>query len=142
MTMGRFDGQAFRDPSDINRPAYGAPNGGPIGVALASIAYTNTAAKTLFTLPKGAVIIAWLVNVRTAFNSTGTDLLDIGDTTTANRFANDLVLSAAVQLNTGAQVAELFTPLTADTVITAIFVQSVADASAGLADIACLYYLT
>lgn len=142
MTFGRFDGQVFTDRSDITPPSYGSANGGPLAVARSTVDYTDLTTKQLFTLPKGAVIDSWQVNVRTAFNSSGTDLLDIGDTSTGARFANDLNVATAGQLVTGFVPAELNTPLVADTIITAIFVQGVADASAGLADVACRYYLT
>jgi hypothetical protein len=137
LPFGNFSGQEVVDSDGFAPP----PLGGSLAVKHNTVAYTNTTTKNLFKLPKGAVIVAWIVNVVTAFNSSGTDLLDIGDGSTANRFANDIDVSSAGQKLTGYVAAELYTPLTDETQITAIFVQSVADAAAGDLDVACLYYI-
>ena len=128
--------QRFIKDSDFFTPPTA---GGVLAVKYNTIAYTDTTAKNLFTLPVGAVIVDIIVVVKTAFNSSGTDLLDIGDASTGNRFKNDLDVSATGITNTGWVVAELLTPLTADTVITGLFAQSVADASAGSAVVAFVY---
>lgn len=135
--FGNFNNLNIEDGDGFAPPSYG----GALAVKYASVAYTNTSAKSLFTLPKGAVIIAWITNVGTAFNSSGTDLLDIGDTATGARFANDIDVSSTGQKLTGYVVSELNVPLTEDTTITATYAQSVADASAGAAVVACLYML-
>jgi hypothetical protein len=137
MVFGNFSGQEVVDSDGFAPPLMG----GSLAVKHAQVTFADTTAKNLFKLPKGAVIVAWIVNVVTAFNSSGTDLLDIGVSGTAARFANDIDVSSAGQKLTGFVAAELFTPLTEDTQVTAIFVQSVADAAAGDADVACLYYI-
>lgn len=115
--------------------------GGAVAVIYDTVAYTDTTAKSLFVLPQGAVVVGITVNVSTAFNSSGTDLLDIGITGTANYYANDLNVATATQLVVGMQVARLLdTPLDAPTTVTATFVQSVADASAGSATV-CFFYI-
>lgn len=132
----------FNVPQNFVTDPYGfAPPtaGGAVACKYASVAYTDTTAKTLFTLPAGAVIVGWLVNVSTAFNSSGTDLLDIGNSGTANAYANDLNVASAGQINTGFVVSALFTELTEEVTVTATFVQSVADATTGAATIAVLY---
>jgi hypothetical protein len=66
-----------------------------------TVAYTDTAAKNLFQIPANADIVGITVNVTTAFDDTGTDLLDIGKTGTGNFFKNDLDVSSAGQTVTG-----------------------------------------
>lgn len=140
MVFANFNYQTIRDTEGFAPPQYG----GTLAVKHNTVAYTDTAAKALFTLPKGAVIVGWSVNVRTAFNSSGTDLLDIGNTGTGDAYCADLDVSSVATLreSTAAFVeAGMFTPLTDDTPITATFAQSVADASAGEADVCVFYYL-
>jgi|GEM_PF-1772182 len=137
--------QPFNPPGSfvMDSDEFAPPNfGGTTAVKYGTVAHTDTTAKSLFTLPEGAVVVGITVNVSTAFNSSGTDLLDIGITGTANYYANDLNVDTATQLVTGMQVARLFdAPLDSPTTVTAIFVQSVADASAGLATV-CFSYIT
>lgn len=135
--FSNFNQLTVRDGENFAPPNYG----GPLAVKYNTVAYTNTTPKSLFTLPKGAIIIAWITNVGTAFNSSGTDLLDLGDTATGARFANDIDVSSTGQKLTGYVPTELNTPLTEDTVITATYAQGVADASAGAAVVACVYML-
>ncbi len=140
--MATYDEATFHN--QIPRDADGfapAQHGGVVNVKFGTLTFANTTAKALFTLPKSAEIVGWIVNVTTVFNSSGTDLLDIGDGTTADRFANDLVVSAAAQLVTGFDPDELFTPLTVDTTVYGKYIQSVADATTGVCSIACLYII-
>ncbi len=137
LPFGNFQDQAFTDSDGFAPPTYR----GALAVKHARVTFADTTTKNLFKLPKGAVIVGWEVNVRTAFNSSGTDLLDIGDASTGNRFKNDLDVATAGQTLNGWVATELFTPLTEDTQITAIYAQSVADANAGSADICVFYYL-
>jgi hypothetical protein len=136
MVFGNFSTQEIVDGDGFAPPLLG----GSLAVKHNTIANTNTTPKNLFSLPRGAVIVGWIVNVRTAFNSSGTDLLDIGDSSVGNRFKNDLDVAAVGQIVTGWVQSELFTPLTADTQITGTYAQSVADSNAGLADVCCIYY--
>ena len=64
----------------------------------ATITYLNTTAKNLFTLPRKAKVLFFLVDVNTAFNDSGTDLLDIGIPTDAVYFADDVIVSVAGQV--------------------------------------------
>lgn len=133
--FGNFNGQTILDDQSFAPPTYG----GAEAVKYASVTFTDTTAKSLFTLPKGAVITGWTVNVTTAFNGSGTDLLDIG-TTDADAFANDLDLSATGQIVTGFIPAAMFTALTEDTVVTATYTDSAEDADAGAA-VVCVRYI-
>ena len=100
------------------------------------VAFGNTTAKDLFTLPAGARPLRFLVDVDTAFNDSGTDLLDIGKPGTAAYFANDVDVSA-----TGATaVAPLNNDeLTLQTTVTATYTGQNSNASAGLAQVICEY---
>lgn len=59
------------------------------------VLYTDTAAKTLFYLPANAFLIDVVVFVETAFNDSGTDLLDVGKLGTGNHYINDLSVVSA-----------------------------------------------
>lgn len=59
-----------------------------------TVAFTNTTAKTLFTLPANAIPRNVDVTVTTAFNDSGSDLLDVGLGATGNAFVAALDVSA------------------------------------------------
>lgn len=93
-------------------------------------------------LPAGAMVTAGGVQIVTAFNSSGTDLLDvgfIGATTVAAGYASALVLNAVgfiafdeLATTTNIQQIDASTVTCAPT-------QSVADATAGVADVVVFY---
>lgn len=114
------------------RRVFGDDDEGGVLVAFTNtVAYTDTAAKNLFVLPSKAKIVSIHVDVTTAFNSSGTDLLDLGKTGTANHFKNDLDVSSAAQTVTG--WSNLGDVGSSDVQVIATYAQSVADASAGAA---------
>lgn len=105
----------------------------------ATLAHTDTAAKTLFTLPAGVVIVGFFVNVSTAFNDGASNVLDIGDETTADRFVADLDCGAdGAGMNVVASADEA--ALAADTVVTGVYTPGTG-ATAGAATIVCQYML-
>ena len=75
------------------RQGAGQNVGSPILTQTGTIAHTDTSV-TVATLPANAQILEIVVDVTTAFNDTGTDLLDIGDGSTANLYADNLNLAA------------------------------------------------
>lgn len=101
-----------------------------------TIAYGNTTAKEMWTLPAGCRPLRLLVDIETAFNSSGTDLLDIGKVGSNAYYANDVDVSST---GTTAITPLNNDELTAMTTFTAIFVQSVADATTGLATVILEY---
>lgn len=108
----------------------------------ALITFANTTAKNLFVIPANSQIIDFYVDVLTAFNSTGTDLLDIGVSGTAQLFADDLVVSAAGRLLGSSKSTKLLNyDDTGATQITVqgLYKQSVADASTGNARVTIVY---
>lgn len=91
------------------------------------------------TIPAGSLIsyTASGAHVSTAFSGTGTDLLDIGTSGTADLFASDLDVSAAGFKQLDNNVAGLL--VTADTDIYATYTDTNADAGAGSAVVVIAY---
>jgi len=87
-------------------------------------------ALTVGILPSGALIHKTMsgVHVDVAFNSSGTDLLDIGTSADDDLYATDLTLASIgfVALDEAVDMT-----VSADTTITCTLVQSVADATTG-----------
>jgi hypothetical protein len=72
----------------------GNPNSRVAFVLSNTLAYTNSTAKAMFTIPDGAYIVQWVVNVITAFNDSGTDLIDVGISGTTQKFVAALDVAA------------------------------------------------
>ena len=97
---------------------------------------------TVGIIPAGASVIGGGIHVVTAFNSSGTDLADvgfIGSTTNAAGYASALSMAAVgfIALDDLATTANI--QQTVDTTVTVTPTQSVADATAGVADVIILY---
>lgn len=87
--------------------ASGYPSGGAISTLKATLAFGDTAAKALFTIPAGAVITAWVLNVTTLFNSDGTDQVNIGVSGTAAKYVTALDVSSTGLKSTGVVAVEI-----------------------------------
>jgi hypothetical protein len=97
---------------------------------------------TVGVIPAGATVFGGGVHIVTAFNSSGTDLMDvgyIGATTVVAAYASALVLSAIgfIALDELATVTNIQGQVSHT--VTATPTQSVADATAGAADLSMLY---
>lgn len=94
--------------------------------------------KTVGVLPAGSVIVkpASGLNVSTAFNSSGTDLIDIGTSGTADLYATDL---AGQTVGFAALDEAVSVYVAAETTVTVTYAQSVADATAGVAQVIIAY---
>ncbi len=105
-------------------------------VQRATLDFEDTTAKDLFTLPAGAQIIGFLVNVTTAFDdSGGSDLLDLGTAETADQFVADFDCgSTGLTLQASADEDAL----SAATVVQGVYTPGTG-AAAGAATISCLY---
>ena len=127
----------FNDTQVVDSDGYSSPvPGGVVNVRTGTVVYTQDAVTAyLFTLPQGAEIVWWQINVVTAFDGSGSDLLDIGDGTTANRFANDISLATAGQIVTGFDDDEYNVELPIETKIFATYTDENSDATAGEAQI-------
>lgn len=95
-------------------------------------------AVTIGQLPDGAVVIGAIINVTTAFNSSGTDLIDVGTAADPDGFVVDHDASSAGNSGVVGGGALIGTIATQDTV-EVLYSQSVADAAAGSAIVTVLY---
>jgi hypothetical protein len=139
-TFGNFSGTEILDTESFAPPTYG----GAVAKKYATLAYTDTSAKNLFSLPKGALIVGWDFIIGTAFNAVTTNTIKIGDATTLTRFANAVAAGVAGifdQTKTGFVSAQLFAALTDDVQVTATYVETGDGQSAGAAVIAVEYIL-
>lgn len=108
----------------------------------ATVTFANTTATNLFIIPAGAQILAIYVTVLTVFNSSGTEVLDIGKTGSAAFYVDDQTLTALGHFTctpVAANAALVYNVGATDIQITATFVQSVADATTGSARVTFLY---
>lgn len=108
----------------------------------ALVTFADTTAKDLFVIPANSQIIDFYVDVLTVFNSSGTDLLDIGVSGTAQLFADDLVVSAAARLLGSSKATKLlnYDDIGASQItVQGLYKQSVADATTGNARITVVY---
>jgi hypothetical protein len=95
-------------------------------------------------LPANASVIGGGVHVTTAFNSSGTDLLDvgfIGSTTDDDAYATDLTLAGVGFIALDELAATTNIKQTVDATVTCSPAQSVADATAGVAEVYVTYVL-
>lgn len=122
------------------RDGYGPDRfGGAVSARVATVDFEDTDAKTLFTLPKGAMVVGWLIDVSTAFDAGDSNTLNIGNDTTADAYASGLDVGSTGQLNTGLVAGTLGVPLAADTPITATYVPAGVAPSQGEATLICLF---
>ena len=97
---------------------------------------------TVGKLPAKASVIGGGVHIVTAFNSSGTDLLNvgfIGSTTDADGYATELVMSAVGFIALDELAATTNIQGTVEHTVTCAQVQSVVDATAGVADVIITY---
>ena len=107
-----------------------------------TLTFANTTAKNLFVIPAGSQILEVIIDIVTPFNSSGTDLIDVGTTADNAYYVNDATASAAghfVATLVSTSIAGILNVGTVDKQITGKYVQSVADATAGLAQITVVY---
>lgn len=115
--------------------------GGVVKCLRATLAYTDTTAKALFTIPAGAYIVEWIVNVTTLFNSDGTDQVDIGISGTQEKFAADIDVSTTGLKTTGVVAAQVGALQATAQAVTAIYAAGGSAASTGAAVIMCKYFI-
>lgn len=99
---------------------------------VASLAYTDAGTpKALFTIPDTAVIVQWIINVTTAFNSSGTDLVSIGVSGTAGKFALSVDVAATGLKTTGVVLTQVGNAQSGAQAVLGAYTQGVADATTG-----------
>lgn len=106
---------------------------------VATLAYTDTVAKTMFTIPDGAVILQWIINVTTAFNSDGTDLIQIGVSGTASKYALNVVVSATGLITAGVVLTQVGVAQSGAQIVTSIYANGGSAASTGALTLMVLY---
>lgn len=101
-----------------------------------TVTRTNTTAKALFTLPAGAIPLLATVQVETAFNDSGTDLLTIGEGSDGDHFASGIDVSS-----TGAKLIAINESgvLTKQTQVTATYTGQNGNSTTGRAKINMIY---
>lgn len=115
--------------------------GGAVAVKFAPVANTDTTAKELFVLPTGAVIVGITTDVQTAFDDSGTNLLDVGTSDNDDAYAVDLDVSSVAQINTGYVAGAFFaTSLENDVTVTATYTGQNGNSTEGTA-IVCIFYV-
>jgi len=133
-------GNAILDGNQFAPPTFG----GATAIMAGSFDYTDTSAKTLFTLPAGAVPLDWWLDITTDFNAGTTDVLDLGAAADADYFANDIDISTQALLRagvTGAVAGRLGVRFLEETAITALYAQSGTAATTGEANFFMIYMI-
>jgi len=133
-------GNAILDENQFAPPTFG----GAIAVMAGSFDFEDTSAKTLFTLPAGAVPLDWWVDITTDFNALTTDVLDLGAAADADYFANDVDISTKALLRagvTGSVAGRLGVRFTEATAITALYAGTGTAATTGEANFFMTYMM-
>lgn len=102
----------------------------------------NGTAITVGKLPPGSSIVGGGVHIITAFNDSGTDVLDVGfvgSTTDADGYATDLDLSAVGYIVLDELAATTNIQGTVEHTVTATYAGQNSNATAGTADVIVLY---
>jgi hypothetical protein len=116
--------------------------GGVVNVKWGEFTYENVTANEaeLFTLPKGAQITGWVIAPSAGFDAT-TPVLDVGDGTTADRFAADIALPADTDhITEGFDGSEMFAALEEATTFYATYAEA-SGGSAGAAKVGVYYVI-
>lgn len=123
--------------------ATGLPPSRDVSIKVASIARTDTAAKNLFMLPKGAVPLYFLVFSGTASDAATTATISVGKTGTGTFFLNtvDVKTAAGLIVPPTAKNTNLVTGLTADTQVTGIYAETGTASTTGGPFIVMLVYM-
>lgn len=122
-----------------------ATNAGPVFVSVNTVDYTQTTSKTLCVVPANADIVDVMVVINTAFDDSGTDLLNVGWSADPDALVDDHnVASAGVaRMGSGATMpyANIGDVGSSDLTITGSYTGQNGDASAGSATI-YIYWTT
>jgi hypothetical protein len=104
-----------------------------------SLAYTDSAAVVVGTIPAGALILkpASGVHVTTAFNAGTTNVIDVGTTADDDLFGTDLAAGTATFVPLDEAIGGFV--VASDTTITATYAQTGTAASAGAAEVVIAY---
>jgi len=109
------------------------------GVLSKAISYTDTTAITVGYLPANSHIIDIIVTVGTAFNAGGNDYIDIGDASTANKYANDVNVASTGKASVTVANVGAIQDANKPTTIKAVYVPSGTSPSAGAGYVNIIY---
>jgi hypothetical protein len=130
----------------VDDDGFGQPEiGGDVGVRHGTFDYTDTTAKTLFTLPAGATPIDWLIDVTTDFDAGTNNNLDLGIDTDDDYFAADMAIGTQGVFRNGDTnyvPGRMGVKLTVDTPVQAIYKPSGTAATQGEARVLMYYMMT
>lgn len=126
-------------PLNSSVPAHDTLYRGDVMTIRKRITYTNTTATTIGKLPAGAAVIGGGVQVITAFNDSGTDVINVGTSSDTDAYATLLDVSsvgfkAFDELATHDDYSD-----TAEVTVVAAFTGQNSNASAGVADVIVTY---
>ena len=100
-----------------------------------SVTYADTTSAVMFTLPAGVRIIAWILNVKTAFSGGSNHTIDIGISGNPDYYVDGADVSAQGNAALGTALKQ---PGAETTVITPVYFDGI-DGSAGSVDVTCLF---
>lgn len=106
------------------------------------ITYLNTSAVTVGKIPAGATVYQGGVHVVTAFNDSGTDVVDIGfigSTTDADAYGSALSVAAVGFIALDELAATTNIQQSVDTTVTAVYTGQNSNSTAGVADVIIAY---
>lgn len=106
------------------------------------ITFGSTSAVTVGKIPAGSSVVGGGVHVITAFNDTGTDLVNIGyigATTVASAYGSSLDVSAVGLIALDELASTTNIQGTVEHTVTAIYVGQNSNSTAGVADVIILY---
>lgn len=126
---------------------FGPPaNGGVGNWRTFAFAYNTTGissgVSTTFSIPANAEIVYWGLLVKTVFNAETTNVLSVGDQSSATKYlnANTTILTVAGPTYSTAWVAtQMATQLTTESIIKVTYTQTGTAATAGNAVLTCCY---
>jgi len=103
-----------------------------------NFSYSNTTAVHLFTVPRGARFLAWIINVTVGFagGGGGTGTLDIGTASNTDAYVDAAIVSAIGNIDLA---TTLVAPLAQVTVPTDIYGIAMGSDTAGTCDITLLF---
>ena len=118
------------------------PIEGAVYAAVAQLLYTNQGTPlALFTIPSGAVIVDWVINVTTLFNDSGTDLVSIGVSGTQGAFALNVDVSSTGLKTTGVVLTQIGNAQSGAQAVTALYTGQNQNATTGAMYIIARYFL-
>lgn len=95
-----------------------------IHVKTGTVARTDTTAKTLFGLPKGATILFSVVQYNTASDAGTSAVVEAGYSGDGDAIANGVNAKASADLPTVSSGAAVGTPLTEDKIVTGVYAET------------------